>query len=59
MEGRPGEVLDDELTVACAEGAVRLVELQRAGKRPMGAAELTRGFPLPRGALFEPGRRSR
>ena len=51
-KGRPGEVLDDELTVACAEGAVRLVELQRAGKRPMGAAELKRGFPLPRGTLL-------
>jgi methionyl-tRNA formyltransferase len=47
--GRPGEVLDDRLTVACGEGAVRLVELQRAGKKPMAAEELTRGFPLPAG----------
>ncbi len=47
--GTPGEVLDDRLTVACGAGAVRLVELQRAGKKPMRAEELTRGFPLPAG----------
>src|SRR5262245_51833213 len=47
--GAPGTVLDVALTVACGEGAVELVELQRAGKRPMAAAELLRGFPLPPG----------
>jgi methionyl-tRNA formyltransferase len=47
--GAPGDVLDDALTVACGEGAVQLLELQRAGKRPMSAAELLRGFPLRRG----------
>jgi methionyl-tRNA formyltransferase len=47
--GSPGQVLDDALTVACGEGAVRLVELQRAGKKPMHAAEFLRGFPLPPG----------
>jgi len=46
---RPGEVLDDRLTVACGEGAVRLVRVQRAGKSPMGAADLLRGFALPPG----------
>jgi methionyl-tRNA formyltransferase len=45
----PGEVLDDRLTVACGTGAVRLVELQRAGKKPMAAGDLLRGFPLPPG----------
>ena len=45
----PGEVLDDRLTVACGKGAVRLVELQRAGKKPMAAGDLLRGFPLPPG----------
>jgi methionyl-tRNA formyltransferase len=44
--GAPGTVLDDALTVASGEGAVQLLELQRAGKRPMAAAELLRGFPL-------------
>lgn len=47
--GAPGEVLDDKLTVACGEGAVRLVDLQRAGKKPMRAQEVLRGFALPPG----------
>src|SRR5580693_7422836 len=33
--GAPGSVLDDQLTIACGEGASRIVELQRAGKAPM------------------------
>jgi len=49
--GTPGTVLDDALTIACGEGAVRLVLVQRAGKKPMTAAELLRGFALPGGAL--------
>jgi methionyl-tRNA formyltransferase len=44
--GPPGRVLDDKLTVACGSGAVRLVELQRAGKQPMGADEFLRGMPV-------------
>ena len=48
-EGRPGEVLDgSSAVVACGEGAIRLVEVQRAGKRPMSGAELVRGFDLGR-----------
>jgi methionyl-tRNA formyltransferase len=42
----PGTVLDDALTIACGQGAVRVLEVQRAGKRPMAAAELLRGFPI-------------
>ncbi len=45
----PGTVLDAALTIACGEGAVRVLEVQRAGKRPMPAAELLRGFPIPAG----------
>jgi len=44
--GTPGDVLDDRLTIACGEGAIRIVELQRAGKAPMKAAEFLRGTPL-------------
>jgi methionyl-tRNA formyltransferase len=51
--GAPGTVLDAAPTVACGEGAVELVELQRAGKRPMPAAELLRGFPLPPGMRLQ------
>jgi methionyl-tRNA formyltransferase len=49
----PGTVLDAALTVACGDGAVRLLELQRAGKRPMAAAEFLRGFPLPPGTRLQ------
>jgi methionyl-tRNA formyltransferase len=44
--GAAGEVLDDRLTVACKEGAIRIIELQRAGKQPMKAEEFLRGTPL-------------
>jgi methionyl-tRNA formyltransferase len=46
--GAPGRVLDDALTVACGEGAIRLLELQRAGRQPMRAEEFLRGTPIPR-----------
>jgi methionyl-tRNA formyltransferase len=49
--GAPGTVLDDHLTIACGEGAIRIVELQRAGARAMAAAEFLRG------SLLEPGLR--
>lgn len=48
--GAPGTVLDDDLLIACGSGAVRIIEAQRAGKRPMVAAEFLRGFPLVAGA---------
>jgi methionyl-tRNA formyltransferase len=41
--GAPGTVLDDRLTIACGDGAVRLVDIQRAGKQPMKAEEFLRG----------------
>ena len=44
--GAPGDLLDEHLTVACSEGAIRILELQRAGKAPMKAAEFLRGTPL-------------
>ena len=44
--GVPGEVLDDHLAVACKQGAIRILELQRAGKQPMKAEEFLRGSPL-------------
>lgn len=44
----PGAVIEagDKLIVACGAGAVELVRLQRAGKKPQGADEFLRGFPL-------------
>jgi methionyl-tRNA formyltransferase len=50
--GTPGEVLDEHLTIACGQGAIRILELQRAGKQPMKAKEFLRGTPLKAGAGF-------
>jgi methionyl-tRNA formyltransferase len=44
--GEPGTVLDGRLTIACQKGALRILELQRAGKQPMTAEEFLRGTPL-------------
>jgi methionyl-tRNA formyltransferase len=51
-EGTPGTVLDDQLTIACGKGSVRLLQVQRAGKRPMPVAEFRRGAELPVGSLL-------
>ena len=51
-QGRPGEVLDEQLAIACGEGAVRLVELQRAGRQPMRTEEFVRGTPIVRGCVL-------
>jgi methionyl-tRNA formyltransferase len=48
--GAPGTVLDDSLAIACGEGAVRIVQLQRAGKQPMNAEDFLRGTPIGRGS---------
>ncbi|MBR0925706.1 methionyl-tRNA formyltransferase [Bradyrhizobium diazoefficiens] len=50
--GAPGAVLDDQLTIACGEGAIRIIELQREGKGRMQAADFLRGTPLKAGARF-------
>ena len=50
--GVPGTVLDDELTVACGEGAVRILELQRAGRQAMKAYEFLRGTSIAAGTRF-------
>ena len=47
--GVPGSALDDKLTIACGEGALRLAEVQRAGKGRATAEEFLRGFPLAKG----------
>ena len=47
--GAPGTALDDRLTIACGDGAVRLSQVQRAGKQPMSADEFLRGTPIEAG----------
>ena len=48
----PGEVLDDQLAIACGKGALRPTLVQRAGKGPMNPDELLRGFAIPRGTVL-------
>ncbi len=48
--GAPAKILDDKLTIACGDGAIRLVQVQRAGKQPMSAEEFLRGTPVKAGA---------
>ena len=51
-EGAAGVALDDALRIACGEGALRIVELQRAGKAPMKAVDFLRGVRVPAGTRF-------
>ncbi|MFB3102242.1 MAG: methionyl-tRNA formyltransferase, partial [Alphaproteobacteria bacterium] len=50
--GEPGTVLDDQLTVACGEGALRLAVVQREGRAPVAAADLLRGYPIAVGSVL-------
>jgi methionyl-tRNA formyltransferase len=50
--GEPGRVLDEDLTIACGEGAVQLLELQRSGRQPMRVDEFLRGTPIPRASTL-------
>ncbi len=48
-EGPAGTVIDDSLTIACGEGAVRPTRLQRAGGKALGLADFLRGTPIATG----------
>jgi methionyl-tRNA formyltransferase len=50
---KPGEVLDDRLTVATGQGAIRPLRVQRSGRAAMTAEELLRGFPIPKGTILQ------
>ena len=49
---RAGTVLDNQLTIACAQDALQLLQLQRPGKRPLPAAEILKGFSIARGSII-------
>ena len=51
-QGAPGTLLDDDITVACGTGALRLHTLQRAGKAAQDAETFLRGMALPRGTVL-------
>lgn len=50
--GQPGEVLDDKLAIGCADGAIRPVELQRAGKPKMDLETFLRGNAVAKGTML-------
>ncbi len=50
--GRPGEALDEEGRIACGEGAIRLLDVQRAGRGAQSAQEFLRGARLSQGMLL-------
>jgi methionyl-tRNA formyltransferase len=52
VSGRPGDVLDESLTVACGESSIRPLQVQRAGRAPMTPVELLRGFAIPKGTML-------
>ena len=49
---RPGEVLDDRLDIACGQGYILPLKVQRAGRGAMTPGELLRGFPIPKGTIL-------
>ena len=51
--GTPGEVLDERLAIACSEGAIRPLELQRAGKPKMDLDTFLRGNAVAKGVILE------
>lgn len=50
--GTPASVIDDRLTIACGERALRALRLQRAGRGSVDAAAFLRGYPLPPGTAL-------
>ena len=51
--GKPGEVLDECLNIACGSGYIRPLKVQRAGRAPMSPGELLRGFLIPKGTVLQ------
>jgi methionyl-tRNA formyltransferase len=52
-QGAPGTLLDDHLTIACSEGAVRLIRIQRAGKKSMSVQAFLNGVTLKSGTVLD------
>ena len=49
---QPGEVLDERLNIACGQGYILPIKVQRAGRSPMSPSELLRGFTIPPGTIL-------
>ena len=52
-DGSAGTALDDGLTIACGEGAVRLLNVQKAGKGPQPAEVFLLGTKVPTGTTLD------
>ncbi|MDP3533224.1 MAG: methionyl-tRNA formyltransferase [Alphaproteobacteria bacterium] len=48
----PGFVLDNQLTIACVQDALQILELQRPGKKPLKTEEFLRGINIEKGTLL-------
>ncbi|MBB3763844.1 methionyl-tRNA formyltransferase [Sphingomicrobium lutaoense] len=51
-EGAAATAIDDRLTIACGDGAIRVTRVQRAGKGAASSEEMLRGYPITKGARF-------
>ena len=56
--GAPGMIVDNQMTVACGEGAIRILQGQRAGRAAMAGPEIMRGEQAFLGATFMPDGKS-
>jgi methionyl-tRNA formyltransferase len=54
LSGRPGEILDDRMTIACAEGSIRALQVQRAGRKVISGVEFMRSGAVPPGSMLIP-----
>lgn len=52
QQGQPGEILDNQLTIACGKGALRLMSLQRPGGKWLSSQEFLNGYSLPKGTFL-------
>ncbi|MFN4276328.1 MAG: methionyl-tRNA formyltransferase [Ferrovibrio sp.] len=52
-KGVAGTLLDDAGAVACGEGALKLLKLQRPSKSAVATADFLRGLPLPKGTKLD------
>ncbi|MDL2340707.1 MAG: methionyl-tRNA formyltransferase [Pseudomonadota bacterium] len=53
VSGPPGTVLDAGLVIACGNGAIRPLLVQRAGRSAMSPGDLLRGFPIAPGTILQ------
>jgi methionyl-tRNA formyltransferase len=52
VSGEAGRIIDDLLTIACGDGGIQPLKVQRAGRGVMTPGELLRGFPIPKGTIL-------